>query len=202
MKQKIMDFIFNNSKLFDKIRNTIHNNYQDEKNIISENFRKDKQTLDFGCGIGQFSILFNPKNYHGADTDQKYINFCKENHKGDFHIIKNNPPYKFKSKQFDQIFISAVIHHINKKILKNISKELKRILKDDGEIMIIDHYTKKNQKNLFCKFLINLDRGHYFRNPNKVKKIFSKEFKIKKIKTFKNGPYKDYMLILTKINQN
>src|SRR3989344_7048300 len=187
MKQKIMDFIFNNSKTFDKIRSIIHNNYIDEKNIISKNLKNDKTTLDFGCGIGQFSVIFNSKKYHGVDTDLGYIKFCRGNHKGNFHVIKKTP-YNFIEKYFDQILVSAVIHHINKKTLNNILKEFKRILKDDGKLIIIDHYIKKHQKSIFCKLLINLDRGGYFRDPKEVIKIFSKEFKIKKIKSFKNGP--------------
>jgi SAM-dependent methyltransferase len=198
MKQKIMDLIFNNSRIFDKIRSRIHDDYKDEKKIISENFKKEKITLDFGCGIGQFSKLFNSKNYHGCDTDEVYINFCKNNHKGNFHTIKENPPYNFKSKYFDQILISAVIHHIDDKHLIEISKELRRILKDNGELIIIDHFTRKYQRNIFCKFLINLDRGDCFRNPKKLMKIFSNEFKVKKLETFRNGPYKDYLLILIK----
>lgn len=198
MKEKIMDFIFNKSQIFDRLRSMVHLNYKNEKKIISKNFKKDKITLDFGCGIGQFSVIFNSNKYYGTDIDKKYINFCRKNHKGNFQVIKNSPPYNFKDKYFDQILVSAVIHHIDKKTLQKISKELKRILKNKGELMIIDHYTIKNQKNLFCKFLINIDRGNHFRNSNKVKEIFSKEFKIKKIENFKNGPYRDYIIILTK----
>src|SRR3989344_1766751 len=198
MKQKVINLIFNNSKVFDRIRSVIHNDYADEKRIISENSKKNKITMDFGCGIGQFSRLFSPEHYHGCDTDKTYINFCKSNHKGNFYVIKKTPPYQFKDKYFDQILISAVIHHIDDKLLIKISKELKRILKDNGKLMIVDHFTKKNQKNIFCKLLINLDRGNQFRNPKEAMKIFSKDFKVKKLKTFKNGPYKDYILILIK----
>ena len=201
MKQKIMDFIFKNGKLFDKIRNIIHDNYKDEKEIISKNSDRDKKTLDFGCGIGQFSVMFNQNNYYGVDLDEKYINFCKINYKGKFIKINNKPPYNFDENFFDQILISAVIHHIDDKTLITIMKELKRILDKKGNILIIDHFTKENQKNLFCKFLIFLDRGKYFRNSKNVTKLLSKEFEVKNIQTFRNGPYKDYIITLKKFNQ-
>jgi len=195
---QIMDFIFSNSYIFDKFRNIIHNDFKAEKKIISKILRKDKRTLDFGCGAGQFSDVFNPDRYHGVDTDKRYIDFCKDNRKGDFFMIKSSPPYKFKKNYFDQIFVSAVIHHINNKKLSSISKEFSRMLKDNGEIMIVDHFRKEKQPNLFCKFLIFLDRGKYLRNPDKAIKPFSKEFKIKRFKVFKNWPYKSYILILKK----
>lgn len=194
----ITDIIFSNSKIFDLIRKIIHRDYKDEKEVISKIFHKNKKTLDFGCGAGQFSVIFNPKKYYGVDTDKKYIKFCKKNHKGNFYIINNSPPYQFNDKYFDQILVSAVIHHIDKRLLTKILKEFKRILKDNGKLIIIDHYSKEHQKNIFCKFLIIFDRGKYFRNPNNVIKIFSKNFKVKKMINFINKPYKDYMLILNK----
>src|SRR3989344_5964946 len=130
MKQEIMDFIFNNSRIFDRLRSMVHSG--------------------------------------------------------------------FKNEHFTQVLISAVVHHIDNETLEAISRELRRILSKNGEIMIIDHFVRKKQKNLLCKFLIDLDRGSFFRNPKEVIEIFSKDFKVKKMKNFKNGPYKDYFLILKK----
>ncbi len=195
---KMTDMIFSNSQIFDKFRNFVHDNFKNEKDIIKKYFDKNKKTLDFGCGAGQFSTLFNQDNYYGVDTDIKYIKFCKNRYKGNFSLIKNFPPYKFKGKFFEQILISAVMHHINDKNLINILKNLKRILKDNGKIMIIDHFTKKHQKNILCRFLIDLDRGNNFRDLNEAIKLSSGYFKIKKRESFKNSVYKDYVLILTK----
>lgn len=198
---KIINLVFSNSSIFDRFRNLIHDSYKNEKNLISRSFRSDLRTLDFGCGIGQFSSLFHGNKYYGVDVDNKYIGFCKLNRKGNFLAIKTLPPYKFNKGYFDQIMVSAVVHHINDKKLALISKEFKRILKKDGKLMVIDHFTKENQDNLFCKFLISLDRGEHFRNPEGIIALFSKSFKVKKKKVFGNGPYKDYMLIFEKIWQ-
>ena len=194
----ITDSIFSNSYIFDKFRNIVHNNFNDEKKIISKYLKKDKKTLDFGCGAGQFSVLFKPKTYYGVDTDIKYIKFCKTNRKGNFFLIKSSPPYNFNKNYFDQILVSSVIHHINDKTLIIILKELRRILKNNGELMIIDHFRKKHQHNLLCKVLINLDRGKYFRDLKEVINSDNRYFKVKKIELFKNSVYRDYALILSK----
>ena len=196
--KSLMDFIFSNSYIFDKVRSIIHNDYKNEKKIISENFERNKNTLDFGCGAGQFSILFNPSKYYGVDTSTKYIKFCKLNRKGNFFLIKHGLPYNFNKKFFNQILVSAVIHHIDDNKIGLIAKGLNRILKSNGRLMIVDHFTKKNQKNIFCKFLINLDRGKDFRDSDNVINLFSRYFKFKGMKSFNNGPYKDYALILIK----
>ena len=195
---KIVDLIFSNSSIFDKFRNFVHDDYKNEKRVISENFSKDKKTLDFGCGIGQFSALFDSQGYYGVDTDIKYINFCRKNQNGNFSLIKTSPPYNFNNGYFDQMLLSAVIHHIDDKKLIEISRELKRILKQNGKLMVIDHFTKENQRRPLCRFLIRLDRGRYFRNPEEALKLFSKYFKLEKTITFSNGPYKDYVLVLKK----
>jgi|SRR3989344_2970086 len=196
--KKMIDKVFENSKIFDRFRSILHNNYLDEKRILLKNLGKDKKTLDFGCGSGQFSVIFDPKNYYGTDTSMKYIRFCKNKRKGNFMLIKELPPYNFRSNYFDQIFISAVVHHLDDKKIKIIFNELYRILNKKGKIIVVDHFTVGKQKNIFCKLLINLDRGNYFRNPENLTSLFSYQFKIKKLEVFKNTIYKDYILILNK----
>ena len=196
--KKTIDKVFENSEIFDRFRSILHNNYLDEKKILLKNLDKDKKTLDFGCGSGQFSVIFNPKNYYGADTSMKYIRFCKDKRRGNFILIKESPPYSFRSNYFDQIFISAVVHHLDDKTIRIIFKELYRILNKKGKIIVVDHFIISEQKNIFCKLLINLDRGDYFRNPENLTFLFSDRFKIKKLENFKNTIYKDYILVLNK----
>lgn len=194
----IIESIFSNSGIFDRFRNWVHDSYKTENKIILEKLNPKQKTMDFGCGIGQFSPLFDPKNYHGVDTDKKYIDFCRKNHKGNFTIIKFSPPYHFRPKYFSQALMSAVVHHIDDSSLRAISKELARIMKTNGKVLIVDHFTKSRQKNLFCKFLITLDRGDFFRNPENLYPLFEKEFKKTNITEFRNGPYRDYAMVLMK----
>mgnify|MGYP001614894368 FL=1 len=195
---KIIERIFNNSEVFNKFRLIIHDNYLDEKRILLKNLDRDKKTLDFGCGSGQFSVIFNPEKYYGVDTSSKYINFCKDKRRGNFILIKEFPPYDFKDNYFDQIFISAVVHHLEDNMIKTISKELSRILNKNGKIFVVDHFTMDKQKNILCKSLIKLDRGNYFRNPNYLISLFSSKFKVKKLEVFRNTIYRDYLLVLSK----
>jgi SAM-dependent methyltransferase len=195
---KIMDLIFENSRIFDKVRDLIHKNFIEQRNLISKNFNKNKKTLDFGCGIGQFSNLFNPSFYTGVDTDHKYINFCNKNRQGKFLKINFSPPYPLKKNTFDQIMMSLMIHHLDDKTFKRITNELHTLLSSSGNLMIIDHLTISKQPSLFCKLLVFLDRGKHFRNKEPVINLLKDKYDLKKSIMFKNGPYLDYLLIFKK----
>ena len=194
----IMDIVFTSGKLFDRLRNIIHNSFKEQKELILQNFSRTANTLDFGCGAAPFSVIFNPEYYYGVDMDEKYIMFCKRNRNGNFSLIKDSPPYDFNDGFFDQILISAVVHHLDDATLLLIGHELNRLLSQNGRLIIIDPFTRKNQKSLLCKILISLDRGHNFRDPDTTINILSKIFNLNKKHFFKNGPYKFYMLLFTK----
>lgn len=195
---KPIDFFLKNAKFFNSFRKWIHDDFKIEKKLIKKEFSDNKKTLDFGCGVGQYSILFNSKNYFGADIDKSCIDFTKKERKGNFIHIKDSKKLNFKNNYFDQILVTHVTHHINDNIIKQTFKEFNRILKKNGKIMIIDHYPIKYQPNLICKFMIKVDRGKNFRNVEQLQKLFFPYFKILKKSLIKSSVYRDYALIINK----
>ena len=106
-----------------------------------------KKYLDIGTGTGKFAItlgkLLNlPSNsIYGCDlsnfAEQKDWGRDKTNKQFIFNEIKYNKPYPYEDNFFDVISLKMVIHHI-----KNIDftlNEIKRILKKDGLLILIDH---------------------------------------------------------------
>ena len=45
---------------------------------------------------------------------------------------------KFKDKQFDKVLISLILHEMDEPLAEKILLEAKRVLKDDGEIIITE----------------------------------------------------------------
>jgi ubiquinone/menaquinone biosynthesis C-methylase UbiE len=98
-----------------------------------------KDFLDLGCGLGRHSVLFakNGFNVSCFDISEEAINrtkqWCEEenlkcNYKvGDMLLL----PYKDNS--FDCILCRNVISHTDTEGIKKIIKELKRVLRKDGE---------------------------------------------------------------------
>ncbi len=155
------------------------------KKIIQKEFNfKNSKILDFGCGTGSKSFIFESKNYLGVDIDKKRINFAKKLFpKYTFKVIKNNI-LPVNNNTFDYICIFATIHHIPDFIFKEHIREFKRVLKDNGKIIIIEPVFSKNHKfnNWFMKIF---DDGKFIRYEKEYKKLFSKDFFIIVHKKFK-----------------
>ncbi len=101
-----------------------------------------KKYLDLGCGLGRHTILFAENGFDTYAFDlsheavQKTMEYAKQNNlkvncqEGDML----NLPYDNNS--FDCIMCFNVISHTDTEGIKKIIQELKRVLKDDGEVYL------------------------------------------------------------------
>lgn len=149
----IYKFIKNNYKLKNSRKDKI-SIYRMAKisDIISYNFDKNKKIklLDIGIGTGKKTKIiqqFTNCEIYGADikdwgpySDVKKFNFP-------FEFIQENP-YKipYKDKMFECIILILTLHHCED-IIATIN-ECKRILKDDGIIVIIEHDVWNDYDNM------------------------------------------------------
>lgn len=111
--------------------------WQAIKNLIPRD--PNLKILDFGCGKGAITeeiIKINPRIYiTGVDISSKAINVIKKKIKThEFIRINNEQKLPFKSNTFDFILALDVIEHIYDTEL--ILKELQRVLKKNGKILI------------------------------------------------------------------
>ena len=114
-----------------------------------EKFIKDKAFkgtfVDFGCGPGYFTFaaekFFN--TVIGVDVQVEMINYALK-HKPEGSTAKFMLSHEFSTAlpdaSADVIFVANVMHEVND--TKKIKKELKRLLKEDGEIWIIEWQKK------------------------------------------------------------
>jgi ubiquinone/menaquinone biosynthesis C-methylase UbiE len=154
------------------------------KNVIQKEFDfNDKKVLDFGCGTGSNSFIFESKDYLGVDVDESRINFAnKAFPQYTFKVIKDNT-LPTEDNSLDYICIFAVIHHIPDNIFQEYIKEFKRVLKTDGKIVIIEPVLSDSHKfsNWFMK---TFDAGEYIRYEEEYKKLLEKDFVITVHKRF------------------
>lgn len=118
------------------------------------------KVLDVGCGTGRFSFRLakKAKEVFGVDTSKEGILFCQEEAKGKnvsntkFLIAKaSNLP--FKDEYFDKIFSITCLQHITlKKEFENSLKELLRILKKNGKIVLIECTSDKRKDEYVNSF--------------------------------------------------
>lgn len=103
---------------------------------------KNKYVLEIGCGngIGTKLIMkyFTPQKVYATDLDKRMIELAiKKNTNPNIHFeIGDASNLQYENNQFDAIFDFGIIHHIPN--WKDCLKELKRVLKFGGELIIED----------------------------------------------------------------
>lgn len=93
------------------------------------------RVLDFGCGIKPYEPLFSAKEYIGVD----FLGEGETYNKGKADVIYDGKTLPFPDESFDNIFSTEVAEHIFN--LPDIIKELHRVLKKDGQILLTCPFT-------------------------------------------------------------
>ena len=97
--------------------------------FIKKNINKRYFVLDFGCGVGFFSRLFNPNKYLGVDVNLSFIKNSKiKNPNNKFIFLKKNYLKNYENK-INFIFINNVLHHLTDKQIINTFIFFKKNLK-------------------------------------------------------------------------
>ena len=127
--------------------------------LYAGEFCKDKNILDYGCGngYGAYYLSKQANKIIGIDIDKNTINSCKRNYNQknlSFQKI-NSFPLPFNDKHFDVIISFQVIEHI--KIVSKYLYEIKRILKEDGVVLI----TTVNRKYRLLPYQMPWNPEHF-----------------------------------------
>ncbi|RQW13877.1 class I SAM-dependent methyltransferase [Paenibacillus rhizophilus] len=147
----------------------------------------DKIVLDFGSGTGANCSMFQPIHYLGIDPDAKRIHYARRSYPNyKFHVLENGK-LPVDNESVDYILIIAVLHHISSAEIADYMKEFKRILKPDGNIIVMEPCICK--KNPLCNWFMNFyDDGEYIRREEEYIQLFREnEFTSQVINRFRKG---------------
>ena len=91
--------------------------------FVSEHYQKGDRVLDFGCGIGSNSKLFNPEDYIGVEVDESRVGsarlkYPESQFKQIPFISSEDDKIPFEDNSFDIVFISLCLHHIDSSTCK------------------------------------------------------------------------------------
>lgn len=118
-----------------------------------KDIKKGSKVLDVGCGNG-ISVLELPDNvkYMGIDTCKAFIEIAKNNYPDKNFIYYDKETLPCNENTFDWVLCIATLHHIPSKEKRKIMvKELKRVTKKGGKILV----TVWDQWNIhFAPFII------------------------------------------------
>ena len=122
--------------------------------------------LDSGCASGRLYETFVQKkvDYFGADLSGKMIERAITNHPAGRFQVADSRFLPFTENYFDKVYSISVIHNIpSEKFRQQYLRELKRVLKPDGLLIlrVWDFWERKAMPRLFFQAL--------------ARKIFGKE---------------------------
>jgi ubiquinone/menaquinone biosynthesis C-methylase UbiE len=159
---------------------------------------KNKRILEIGCSTGNVAreiIDMDNNSYYGVDISKEYIDIAsKSSTKGNFFQMDARK-LDFDNEFFDIVMLSSVLHHVDNNVGKNCFKEIHRVLKNDGVVIISEPII--NHKSLLSIILCKLDRGHFIRTTEEYKKLFN-NFIIKTANHFKFGGHYFCSFVLKK----
>ena len=168
-------------------------------NFIRINFDyTNKRVLDFGCGVGTSSPIFEPANYIGVDPDFKRIAYAKYLYPDySFNVLKDKQ-LPVSNNSIDYILIIAVLHHISYDNIQNYVQEFQRILKPCGKLIVIEPCFFKNS-NINNRLMSIFDNGKYIQYETSYLEMFEiNNFCTKVIKRFKKFFYNEIFFTASK----
>lgn len=197
--KKIIELFLKNPYIF-KLQQKI-NNYDVVKNEFQKYLKsKNKKILEVGCSTGNLArqiIDMENNSYYGIDISQKYIDIATQSSlKGTF-LQMDARKLNFDNEFFDIIMLSSVLHHIDDNVGKNCFREVHRVLKKEGVVIVAEPIL--NSKSFLSIILCKLDRGHFIRTTNEYKILFT-NFVIKTANHFKFGGHYFCSFVLKKNN--
>ena len=202
--EKIKDYwddqarIFKNSNLA-TAPDTYYRNL--EINQISEHLKDNKSILDIGCGNGysvvEFAKKFSRARILGIDYSEKMINFANQNLKKLNFGIRGNIEFKvgdvltlssIVDQRFDYIVSErCIINLLNWTEQKKAIIEMKRVLKNNGQIILCENTQEGlvmlNELRHRLKLPSIKVRWHnYYLPQKKLLKFAKKHFYIEEVK--------------------
>ena len=100
--------------------------------------RKNKKLLDLGCGLGYFTEFALKEGYHvtGVDIGEKIIKNCKKKFPQAKFISAPTYNLPLKDKSFDFVIFTEVLEHIPFKKQNKTLREISRVLKPEGYLVL------------------------------------------------------------------
>jgi ubiquinone/menaquinone biosynthesis C-methylase UbiE len=114
--------------------------------LVQANLQPGQRVLDIGCGTGSLAVLI--KQLHpevevvGLDPDEKALARARRKARRAGVAIQFDLSFAddlaYAAASFDRVFSSFMFHHLDRDVKRATLGEVRRVLKDDGELRLLD----------------------------------------------------------------
>ncbi|PIR92256.1 hypothetical protein COU01_02785 [Candidatus Falkowbacteria bacterium CG10_big_fil_rev_8_21_14_0_10_44_15] len=159
--------------------------YSDVVSLVRNYTNKQGKVLEIGCGTGNNLVFFaeNGWDTYGIDSNKKATEYARKLLKSKNQKAKvvtgNVEELPYRDKEFDLVLDRACLQHNQINSIKNIIKEVRRVLNRGGVFIIVNFRSKKDfsAKNFKKDKTFKIyDYVHY--TTEKELRSLLKEFKI------------------------
>jgi ubiquinone/menaquinone biosynthesis C-methylase UbiE len=127
----------------------------------------DEKILEFGFGTGQNLVIGKLKNanteFTGLDIDPKVKKIAAHHLKSKNLeiplVLYDGDSFPFDSNTFDKVYSSLVFHQLDTSVKKHCLKEINRVLKPKGLLIIGDWGKPKSKLQRFLFYFVQLLDG-------------------------------------------
>ncbi len=179
--------------IFDSLRWFLEAGFVQHRRLIETAFPvPPTSVLDCGCGTGIYAKGFTPESYRGIDISCAYID----------HARRCNPDYRFDVMDatslnfsdctFEAVIVSGVIHHLANDNAGAMLREIWRVLRSDGKLLLWEDVQTRSQFNFLGRLVHRLDIGDYIRDEESYRGIIAPCFEIDRIDSVRSG-FMDYV---------
>lgn len=131
--------------------------------VTQVNPKDNERILDFGCGTGTLTLMIKKAKpgciVYGIDIDPQVLEIAEkkaEREGVDVHLMKyDGITLPCGNESLDKVVASLVIHHLSKEEKFRIFGEMYRVLKNGGELHIMDFGI---QRSLYAKLITSVTR--------------------------------------------
>jgi SAM-dependent methyltransferase len=177
--------------LWNLFRRLLEFNFREEKRVIDRELmpmtmrmRRAGHTpclLDLGCGTGELAPIFLRRGYSyvGIDIEPDRVTYARKTHpQGKFHVMDASA-LSYPDGYFDQILVTGVLHHLSDQEVRDIVREMKRVLRPGGRALVMEDIALRGSLNLLGALVHLADAGAYIRRPAQYTPLFEPHFAVK-----------------------
>lgn len=136
-----------------------------------------QRIVDIGCGPAYYLADLPAVDYHGFDTDARYIDHARKRFgsRGRFYVEPFTQMHADTLGPFDRVLLMGLLHHLSDSECAALLALLSRCLRPGGRVVTLDTVLHDRQGSME-RWLAQNDRGTYVRSPSGFEALAKSHF--------------------------